>query len=310
MTANYFDKFFELLQELINNKFCYIVNVYLPFEDRVIRWRKETNKNHIERNFVVDNFYSWFEPESKMEKLLEQCYDDTVLLGKDYFTMKQTFVYIHDHYKHRTGLLQKLERFHELSNWQVILSISIFDLDTVPWRLKIPIHNIYLKGTETFMDLSLKNFMDVIKRPGYDRYKFYRSIPFHDNSFNHSCLRGIKKIHIALAKLDDLYLPMALAILDKENQHRQENRSLGPMEIIFYTVSTKSPKSAKYLAKNLKFFTAFNNLHELSDRNENVYIAVIDDVSLMKCLFVDHFEADFFTVIHQSCSMDAIGLGI
>ena len=230
LSTNYFDKFFELLQELINNEFCYIVSIYLPFEDRVIKLRKETNMNHIESSFDVTNkMYATSNADRTMD-LIEQYYNDTVLFSKDYFTMEQTFVYIFDAYSYHSRMIDNLQRLWESGNWKVIFYTTRFD--EFHQKRIIPFHNIVFKRVETFMDLSLRHLIDVIKELDFNRYDFKHL--FDKGFFNHTCFRGITKIHIAMDSFDDLYLPMAFAILDKENQRRQKEESLGPLEIIFY----------------------------------------------------------------------------
>ena len=102
---------------------------------------------------------------------------------------------------------------------------------------------------------------------------------------------GIKKIHIASEFFDDFYLPMALAILDKENERRQKEGSLGPMEIVFYTMNPINVLLSNYIHKNLKF-SAHSDLQSSHRIKDNVYILVIDE-NISHCRLVD-IEADFY----------------
>ena len=48
----YFERFLHLLEESIGSDPCYIVNIYLPKEDHLVRMKKKANyMPHIDRNF-------------------------------------------------------------------------------------------------------------------------------------------------------------------------------------------------------------------------------------------------------------------
>eukprot|EP00111_Clytia_hemisphaerica_P001959 TCONS_00005517-protein len=259
--------------------------------------------NRIERNFALNLHRTGSVPYLRLDRLIEKFHNESLLSGNDSATAKQTFVYIFDELSsYVSKVIKNLGRLRETHYWDVIIYTSSEFLYDDVLKLNIPLHNIVLKSTKVFMDLSLKSLIDVIKRPDYNRYDFYRSIPFQPGFFNHTCLSKIKKIHIAMPKLDDLYLPMAMAILDNENKRRKKGGNLEPMEIIFYPIYF-TPNRLNYLNKDLKFLN-FQQHYQISDRVEgDVYLSVLDDPeSIHNCYFL--YSEEDFSYRHPSVTFE------
>eukprot|EP00111_Clytia_hemisphaerica_P020148 TCONS_00059374-protein len=269
----YFDKLFELFKsEFVDNEFCYIVNFYLRDEDRIIRLTKEANKNVIEKYSSSKYHYT---AHLRMKKLMNQIYEDTIMFGKDFFATKQTFVFIFDEYfPYVHILLPYIEKLRETGIFEVIIYGDASRYESIA-NLKIPLHNLFLTGTPDFTELSLKNLIDVIKNTDFNRYNFYRSIHFQKDFLNHTCLNGIGTIHIKIASIDDLYLPMALAILQKENEHRKRMGNFKFMKIIFYSLY-EVPDLVNFIDDNLKVFS-IHRFPEWQRGMKNIFLSILDN---------------------------------
>ena len=130
---------------------------------------------------------------------------------------------------------------------------------------------------------------------------YYRSLNFEENFFTESCLSGITKLHITVYFLNDLYLPMALAIIQKENECRK-TKNIESLEVIFYMFHNVRKLLQDNLSdydKNVKLKTwdrhPINDDSKSNDKH-NVYITLIEEGDF--CL--DHDDArgiprqDFF----------------
>ena len=246
--VSHFEKFYILMKELIGNEDCYLVNIYLPDEDRVVRLTRNTSVNRIHRSFKFPFKVDWRVARSihtrsnhfdsisnwKLDKFIEILYKEQIIGNK--FT-RQTFLlmtsYLRDSYS-----LRPLSQLQNKRSWKVIIYwLSKGDVGVNPYirgSIKMPLHRLMLPNYEHYSDLSLKNLIDVVKEPNFSRYGYYRSVPFEKHFFNETCLSGITKLLITVSYLNDLYLPMALAIIYKENEHRKKS-NIEPLKIIFYS---------------------------------------------------------------------------
>ena len=59
------------LLEIAENHPCYLVNIYLPREDRVIRWDKDTT-THIKRQNIDEDYYINYNVEERILKMIQR----------------------------------------------------------------------------------------------------------------------------------------------------------------------------------------------------------------------------------------------
>ena len=226
-----YDTILASLNQFIMNEYCFIVNVYLNSEDRVVRVRKSDDlSNIIERNRRS------FET-SRIVKLLNRLYEEEIISDA---AIKQTFVII-GYQKHMRKILASLRKLQEKRKWAIII-LSYYEInERVEW---LPLHRyiqMYIPNgaiddeliDEDFIDLTIKELIDVIRNPNFDRYNMaYRWAMEKDDIFNPSCLKQIKKMHIMMNIWHAVYLPVTLAILRKENTRREQEKR-EPLEIFF-----------------------------------------------------------------------------
>ena len=132
-----------------------------------------------------------------------------------------------------------LKSLQEEKNWAIITFEYESCFPNIDW---IPKHRVFQLETPSISagfaspSNSFKDLVDVLKNPNFDRYEYaYQGLVLRrDNLFTEKCFKDVKKIHITTAHRDDIYLPMALAVLRKVNLQRKKN-GLKRLEIIFIT---------------------------------------------------------------------------
>uniref|UniRef100_A0A7M5UYC7 Uncharacterized protein n=1 Tax=Clytia hemisphaerica TaxID=252671 RepID=A0A7M5UYC7_9CNID len=144
----------------------------------------------------------------------------------------------------------------------------------------------------TLDDINLINLIDVIKNPDYDRYEAaYRWISSRNDLFNSSCFGKIDKIHFLVFDYWDYYYPMALAVLRKENDRREQEK-LKPLKIIFYSylfhsslIDLKRTAGGEYVefVHTWENHPLYNNYNYTKNEKE-IFINVIDWMLGLVCV--------------------------
>ena len=86
----FMERFFHQLNELVQNEACFKVNVYLPYDERVIPWQGTANSyHHIER-------VNYYNSEGYLANLFSEKYivDSIKRSSEDIFTGQQTLVFM------------------------------------------------------------------------------------------------------------------------------------------------------------------------------------------------------------------------
>lgn len=87
-------------------------------------------------------------------------------------------------------------------------------------------------SSQTTMQL-YRNLKDLLKNPKFNRYEYMRTADLPPGLvINHECVKDINFIHIAMDKITDPFLPMAMKFIEQENIHRQK-ANLQPLAIVF-----------------------------------------------------------------------------
>ena len=187
-------------------------------------------------------------------------------------------------------ILPSLQKLQDDRKWSIIIVSNTLELEKMEW---LPPHHYFHHGSSyegPLFDLTIKNLMDVIQNPNYDRYDMtYRWVMASENLLSRSCLRQVNKIHILIDFWWDVYLPMTMAVLRKENDHRKQERQT-PLEIVFYyqygyfwyyrdDILKRQP-GGEYVG--IKYRQDHPLLHKnesykMNDDKENVYINLLDE---------------------------------
>ena len=295
--ASFFAKFFFLIKELIEQEDCYMVNIYLPREDRAIRLTRNTSINRMYRSSMPELLREPFQIR-KFQNFANKLYDEPIL-GNEFVT--QTFVLMTYHID-QPEFLKSLTRLQNERNWDVIIYWESELGRVADYSIEIPLHRLVCKNYKAYNDFALKNLIDVIKEPTFSRYDFYRSLTFEDNFFNETCLNGVKKIHITVYVLNDLYLPMALAIVGKENERRRK-KNIEPLKVIFYMYQ-RFRKPLQDLLMTYDENVKLDRWHQhplykekaKSSNKDSIYVSIIEDYGS----YCDNFDTkhiprqDFF----------------
>ena len=187
---SHFEKFFMMLKEVIEKEDCYLINIYLPDEDRVVRLTRNTNVNRIYMSIEESGNNLGFISNLELFKLVKTLSEEPIVGDK---FMRQTFLYMISHVTEDDSF-QPLSQLQNERNWAVIIYSTETGDDFRLYsaaNMKIPLHRIVLTNYEPFNDLALKNLIDVTKEPNFSRYDYYRSLTFKGNFFNETCLSGI-----------------------------------------------------------------------------------------------------------------------
>ena len=181
-------------------------------------------------------------------------------------------------------ILERLRKLQNEKRWAVIiLSYGTVGIPTV-WP---PLHQ-YIQTHElpggTVEDSTLKDFMDVIRNPNFNRYeRTYRWALARNDFFNSSCLKQINKIHILIYLWNDVYLSMVLAILRKENTRREQEKQ-EPLKVVFYYLKGNSFYNRFKLEPGVKYIETGDHWrdHPLLEKShytrnkEDVFIHFMD----------------------------------
>ena len=243
-------------------------------EDRMVRFGTNENlANHIESS-VYMRLGTIKSEYRKIENLLEELSRETQMEnGVMKPTIVLVFPYILGYYR-LYGYDQKafeiLKGFHQKGNWDVILFRYDSNFEVINW---LPLYrniqtNIY-RTNSGYSHSIVKDLIDVIKNPDFDRYNFeYRSLLSRKDYFPDGCLDEVKDIHIISDGHNfalDLYLPLIRAILRRENV-RRENSDTKPLEVLLYNINFDSQWFSQWFnylnievqvrpgANHLKFF--------------------------------------------------------
>ena len=155
--ASHLEKFLVLMKELIENEDCYLVNIYLPNEDRSVRFRKNTTINRIHRSFGMRrNTHFDSIPYLTLYKFVKRLYEEPII-GNEF--MRQTFVYIVYIPSFQKELLRPLSQLQNERNWEVVIHwlSDYLEDDYEPYSsgsMKIALHRIVCAIYEPFHDLA------------------------------------------------------------------------------------------------------------------------------------------------------------
>ena len=266
-------KILRSFNELIANEHCFFINVYLNSEDRVVRVRKGDDLvNLFERHAYRFDY-------RKMVKLINRLHEKEIF--GDAVGLKQTFVIVS--FEEIEKILPSLRKLQDERKWTIITMPYII-YEIIVW---LPLHRfiqIFLLDDMTLTDIVIKNLMDVIRNPDFDRYDMaYRRVMARNDFFTPSCLKGINKIHFLMSSLWYVYLPMVMAILRKENNRREQEKQV-PLEIIFYYNWGWPTNAHFYLQPGGEYMKIvagwgshpLHKKHDFKRNRENVYIHLLD----------------------------------
>uniref|UniRef100_A0A7M6DL03 Cnidarian restricted protein n=1 Tax=Clytia hemisphaerica TaxID=252671 RepID=A0A7M6DL03_9CNID len=276
INQSFLDELLLRLERLTRNEDCFNVNVYLPSDGFVIQWRPNFNINHFERNF---NGYTMNIPQNDLENFLKRLYNEKVIGNK---TVKQTLVYL-DAVQPRKDIEETFSLMQRLQNdrlWNIIFHCDYqqallysyvrneigYTKNDRLWNLFfpsdylndfpnwLPAHRLSF-SFRTFLpeksNTILKNLLDVIKEPDFDRYEYmHRYLLSRDDMFNETCMKEITRINIYMTFPDDLYFPYFVALLKKVNALR-EIKKTKPLGIKIHFTKYKLYR----LLYNLRQFT-------------------------------------------------------
>ena len=213
VNINLMERFFRNLNELVQNDACFKVSFHLPYEYRVISWQETFDLNHIKVYNYREGFLSNHDSDKYILDLLKS-------FNENKFVVRKTFVLMigwytnHEQLKHYFPLLKKLQNTNKLD-----VIIYCF-LERCPEDLWIPSNRLIITdiGYPYFIDPyeapKVKDLLDVMKEPNFDRYGFaYQSILSRKDFFNETCLKGITKIYMEFSRFHDGYFKNAVAIL-------------------------------------------------------------------------------------------------
>eukprot|EP00111_Clytia_hemisphaerica_P009130 TCONS_00026816-protein len=235
-----------------------MINLYLNEEERIVQLRKDTNLNNIERNFLLKeingegkfmftaNFIAPLE-EHRVIRVVDNLRNEKI---QGNGSMKQSFVYLTDH-TNQEKIYSSLRYLQNEMSWDIIIYCRSYLCPFQGWIA--PHRLIFFQQERAFQASEYKNLIDVIKEPNYDRYKFYQALKLEPEFFNETCLQNVNKIHIAMKYNQELYLPLALRIVKRENERRkQTNFTMNPLEIIFYSNHMSDTRSWDAILDNLQ----------------------------------------------------------
>ena len=109
---------------------------------------------------------------------------------------------------------------------------------------------------------TMLNVKDLLMNQNFNRYDFRLLVPDPVNYFNENCLQNFSKIFIGMNQVDEIFFPEAANLLLKENQRRQKETPLQPLQIIFYEFKPFSgnfvfwKRHLQRINNNLKFMSA------------------------------------------------------
>ena len=179
--------FIRLVNELILNEHCFLVNFYLNSEERVIRIRKDDDiYNIIERNRLTYN-------SKGLTTFIERVYKEGLI---EDVAITQSFVHFVADCDYYSGydILQSLRKLQDDRNWSIFVLMYHWKVYPIKW---IPSHRYFQVSTawngiaphsDKFL-LMLKQFIDVMKNPdfnqfGHDKPRFFYSEP----GFDYDCI--------------------------------------------------------------------------------------------------------------------------
>ena len=183
------------VSKLVFNEECFMINLYLPEEDRIIRLRKDTNLNNIERSFKLTPSRNGISIEDDIKpiennrtlRLIDNLRKEKILGNEG---VKQSFVYMVDAAQ-QEEIYKKLRYLQNVMYWDVIIYCKSFLCPLQGW---IPPNRLKIFQLErVFEETEFKNLLDVIKEPSYDRYQFYQTLALEPDFFNETCLRKLIK---------------------------------------------------------------------------------------------------------------------
>ncbi|XP_066935427.1 uncharacterized protein [Clytia hemisphaerica] len=215
---DFLDDLLQRLEPLTRNEDCFTINVYLPKDGFVVQWRPNFNVNHFERNLFRSRYFSNVIRESDIESFLKRLYNEEVRGGD---TVKQTLVYLFVGLSMGEKILQRLQ---DDRLWNIILHCQTL----CPLPNWLPIYRgfflyLYESLPAEMMNVILKDLLDVIKEPDFNRYEYmYQYLLSRDDLFNETCMTGITMINIyTLIFPNDVYIPYFVALLKKVNALRE-----------------------------------------------------------------------------------------
>ena len=227
------ENFFHHLSELVQNEACFRVNVQLPGEHRVIQWQGASDLNHIVRNY--NNFGEYLKSTVSVEKHI----DDLIKrFDEDKFIGQQTFVLMIG--KNTAPGSKKyfplLKKLHTSKKLDVIIYCHLRRCPNEAW---MHLHRLIITSSWSLerihleMPSQVKNLLDVIKEPTFDRYDFAsRSMLLRKNFFNETCLKGVTKIYMRSFWFFEGYLKFVIAILRTVNAIRSKER-IEPLKFVY-----------------------------------------------------------------------------
>ena len=139
--ASFFAKFFFLIKELIEQEDCYMVNIYLPREDRAIRLTRNTSINRMYRSSMPELLREPFQIR-KFQNFANKLYDEPIL-GNEFVT--QTFVLMTYHID-QPEFLKSLTRLQNERNWDVIIYWESELGRVADYSIEIPLHRLVCKN--------------------------------------------------------------------------------------------------------------------------------------------------------------------
>ena len=155
------DKILLMLNEIKANDACFIVNLYLNGEDRVVQVGKADDL----LNILMRNRKK-FETH-RVRKLADRLHRENIMGDAD--GIKLTFFLLEIAFGNRE-LSQSLRKLQEEKKWAIIIWSSYETREPTKW---LPLHRYFLNDGAlrdgTLTDIYLKDVKDVIQNPDFDR---------------------------------------------------------------------------------------------------------------------------------------------
>eukprot|EP00111_Clytia_hemisphaerica_P017784 TCONS_00052592-protein len=217
------------LRGMIEQEPCYTFYVYLSREQRFMKW---THKDEAFQNRIENNNLILLSPNETLQVIKK--YGELITTLR---SAKQTLVYfaLSDLYKRNQGVFDSLRNLQVDDNVEVVVICVVATCPTqgeewIPFYRILPYENT--QSSQTTMQL-YRNLKDLLKNPNFNRYEYMRTVDLlPELVINPECVKDINFIHIAMDKITDPFLPMALKFIEQENIHRQK-ANLQPLAIVF-----------------------------------------------------------------------------
>ena len=265
--------FQKSLRDLTENRYCYTINIFIPFENRVVLWTGDPSifYNHLDMYYPVkdsEDLNSIFGRERDIIVKRTKNLDNEIKFFLDRlmyensnvnaFSIRQTLLFLF--YRPDYYIEYQIQALQDNKKWIVIV---VADSSCTSYRKMqpgknvgniIPFYRLILYDNFNFMQnlredrtfrgvkipfwystpLPYQLISNLLKNPDFDRFERYLSLP-PSKSFNITCFKNFKTLNFkATIANGEVFLPALLRIFKYVNEDRMEhNRPPMRMILIF-----------------------------------------------------------------------------